>query len=88
VRDEVGTRSRTCHGGWGLGLGTWGNCYYVCMYELIIVRSMVSYYVCRSCKYAIYTYLSYMYILSYNVQEYGICSFCNRCINEKFKTRR
>ena len=27
VGDEVGTRSRTCHGGWGVG--TWGNCYYV-----------------------------------------------------------
>ena len=27
VGDEVGTRSHTCHGGWGVG--TWGNCYYV-----------------------------------------------------------
>ena len=27
VGDEVGTRSRTCHGGWGVG--TWGSCYYV-----------------------------------------------------------
>jgi len=27
VGDEVGTRSRMCHGGWGVG--TWGNCYYV-----------------------------------------------------------
>jgi len=25
--DEEGSRSRTCHEGWGLG--TWGNCYYV-----------------------------------------------------------
>jgi len=29
VGDEVGTRSGTCHGGWGVG-GTWGNCY--CVY--------------------------------------------------------
>ena len=27
VGDEVGTRSRTCHGGWGVG--TCGSCYYV-----------------------------------------------------------
>jgi len=27
VGDEVGTRSRTCHEGWGVG--TWGNCCYV-----------------------------------------------------------
>ena len=26
---EVGTRSRTCHGGWGVVVDTWGNCYYV-----------------------------------------------------------
>ena len=26
VGDEVGTRSRMCHGGWE---GIWGNCYYV-----------------------------------------------------------
>ena len=27
VGDDVGTRYRTCHGGWVVG--TWGNCYYV-----------------------------------------------------------
>ena len=37
---------------------------------------MVSYYVCRTCMYNIY--LSYTYVLCYNIQEYGICSFCNR----------
>ena len=26
-------------------------------------------------------YLSYTHVLCYNIQEYGICSFCNRYIN-------
>ena len=45
---------------------------------------MVSYYVCRICTYTMY--LSYTYVLCYNIQEYGICSFCNRYI--KLKTKR
>ena len=41
--------------------------------------SYVSYYVCRTCMYTIY--LSYTYVLCYNIQEYRICSFCNWYIN-------
>ena len=49
----------------------------LCIFELIIVRSMLSY---------MYTkYLPYTYVLSYNIQEYGICSFCNRYIKLKAK---
>ena len=40
-----------------------------CIFELIVVRSTLSY---------MYTeYLSYTCVLSYNREEYGICSFCN-----------
>ena len=40
----MGTRFRMCHGAWGV----WVNGVYaiICIYELIIVRSMVSYCVC------------------------------------------
>jgi hypothetical protein len=75
VGDEVGMRSRTCHGGWRCLHGVTA----LCIIELIIVRSMVSYYVCRTCMYT--TYLSYMYVLCYSIQEYGICTCCNRHIN-------
>jgi len=59
VGGEVGTRSCMCHGGlvgWVNGVSA-----IMCMYELIIVRSMVSYYVCcRNYMYIyIYIYLSY-----------------------------
>ena len=57
-----------CHGGWEVWVH--GGSAIVCISELIMVRSMVSYYVCcrnYMCIY-IYIYLSYMY----NVQYYKI----------------
>ena len=59
----------------GGGIGYMGQLL-LCIIELIIVRSVVSYCVCRTCMYTIK--LSYTYVLCYNMQEYGICSYCNR----------
>jgi len=66
---------------WRLGGGGFGDrgLLLLCIFKLIIVRSMVSYYVCRTCMYSIY--LPYTYVLCYNIQDYGICSFCNRYFN-------
>ena len=44
VGGEVGTRSRTCHGGWEVWVH--GVSTIICLSKLIIVRSMVSYCLC------------------------------------------
>jgi len=44
VGGEVDTRSRMCHRGWEVWVH--GISAIICISELIIVRSMVSYYVC------------------------------------------
>ena len=64
-------RARMCHGGWEVWVH--GVSAIICISEIITVRSMVSYYVCRSCMYTIY--LSYTYVLCSNIQEYGIVVF-------------
>jgi len=62
VGGEVDTRSRMCHG--GLEVWVHGVSAIVCMSELIMVRSKVSYYVC--CRNYMYIYILILYI--YNVQ--------------------
>ena len=47
VRDEVGTRSRVCYVRWVVWVH--GFCYYM-LFQVNIVGSMVSSYVCRDCK--------------------------------------
>ena len=59
------------------GVGTWGKCCYVYM-RIVTGRFMVSCYVCGAFMYTIY--VSYMYVLGYNVQGYGNCSFCSRTL--------
>ena len=55
----MGTRSRMCHGVWEVWVR--GGSANIRMSKLIIVRSMVSYYVC--CRNYMYTYiLIYIYI--------------------------
>jgi len=49
----MGTRSRMCHGGWEVWVH--GDAVIICVSELIIVRSMVSYCVC--CRNYMYIYI-------------------------------
>ena len=60
----MGTRSRMCHGGWEVCVH--GVSAIICMSKLIIVRSIVPYYVC--CRNYMYIYTLILYI--YNVQYY------------------
>ena len=61
------TRSRMCHGGWKVWVH--GVTAIIGVSKLIIVRSMVSYYVCcRNYMYIIYIYILILYV--YNVQYY------------------
>ena len=53
------TRSRMCHGGWEVWVHVLSAIIF--MSDLVIVRSMVSYYVC--CRNYIYIYLSYTYTM-------------------------
>ena len=53
------------------GVGTWGKCCYVYM-RIVIGRFIVSYYVCGAFMYKIY--VSYTYVLGYNIQGCGNCS--------------
>jgi len=55
----VDTRSRMCHGGWEVWVHVLSAIIF--MSDLVIVRSMVSYYVC--CRNYIYIYLSYTYTM-------------------------
>ena len=67
----VSTRTLMCHGSWELWVH--GVSAIICMPKLIIVMSMVSYYVC--CRMIrTYIYLSYTYKMCNNIQE---CGFCN-----------
>jgi len=53
-----------------------GRCGYVgflLLYELIIVRSMISYYVC--CRNYMYNIYIYIYTMCNTIQEYGFCSY-------------
>ena len=50
----------------------------LCIYEIVIGRFMVSYYVCGAFMYS--TYVSYMYVLGYNIQGYENCGFCSRTL--------
>jgi len=62
----VGTRSHMCHGGWELRVH--GVSAIICMFKLIKVRSMVSYYVC--CRMiCTYIYLSYAYKMRNIIQN-------------------
>ena len=58
----MGTRSRMCHGGWEVWVH--GVSAIICMSNLIIVRSMVSHYVC--CRNYMYIYI-YIYIYTYPI---------------------
>jgi len=72
----VGTRSHMCHGGWEVWVHGVTAIMYISVNNSYVY---VSYYVCGT---SVYTkYLSYTYALCYNIQEYGICSFCNWYIN-------
>ena len=57
-------------GGWVNGVTA-----IVCI-ELMVVRSVLSYYVCGTCVYT--KYLSYTYVLCYSIQEMEFVVFCNR----------
>jgi len=66
----VDTRSRMCHGGWEVWVH--GIFPIICISELIIVRSMVSYYVCCINYMYIYINLSYTCTVCNNIQEYVV----------------
>ena len=75
VRCGVGGLGRyeTSFVSWRSGVRTWGKCCYICM-KLEIGRFVVSYYVfvCGAIMYTIN--ISHLYILGYNIPEYGKCS--------------
>ena len=68
VGGEVDTRSRMCHGGWEVWVRLVSA--NICISELIIVRSMVSYYVC--CRNYIYIYI-YIHTCIYIYLSYTYC---------------
>jgi len=65
VRGEVGTRSRMCCVGWTVWVQ--GGSAIRCTSKLIIVRSMVTYYLC--CRNYMYIY-KYIYLFIYKLSVY------------------
>ena len=65
------TRSRMCHGGWEVWVH--GVSAIICISELIIVTSMISYYVC--CRNYMYIYI-YIYTYPIHIQMQYYTRIC------------
>jgi len=68
VGGEVDTRSRMCHGGWEVWVH--GVSASICISELLIVRSMVSYCVCCGNYMYMYIYIYILILYIYNAKCY------------------